>query len=39
MSTTPADRADANLGKRVTNFLGLIERKIYYRIQLGFLHH
>ena len=36
MSTTPADRADANLGKRVTNFLGLIERKIYYRIQLGF---
>ena len=36
MSTTPAHRTDANLGKRVTNFLGLIERKIYYRIQLGF---
>ena len=36
MSTTPAHRTDANLGKRVTNVLGLIERKIYYRIQLGF---
>ena len=36
MSTTPADRTDANLGKRVTNFLGLIRRKIYYRIPLGF---
>ena len=37
-STTPADRTDANLGERVTNFLGLIGRKIYYRIPLGFLH-
>ena len=35
-STTPADRTDANLGERVTNFLGLIGRKIYYRIPLGF---
>ena len=37
-STIPADRTDANLGERVTNFLGLIGRKIYYRIPLGFLH-
>ena len=35
-SNTPADRTDANLGERVTNFLGLIRRKIYYRIPLGF---
>ena len=35
-STTPADRTDANLGERVTNFLGLIGRKIYYRIPPGF---
>ena len=35
-STIPADRTDANLGERVTNFLGLIGRKIYYRIPLGF---
>ena len=34
-STTPADRIDANLGKRVTDFLRLIGRKIYYRIPLG----
>ena len=35
-STTPADRTDANLGERVTVFIGLIGRKIYYRIPLGF---
>ena len=35
-STTPADRADANLGERVTDFLGLIGRKIYCRIPVGF---
>ena len=35
-STTPADRTNANLGKRVTVFLRLIGRKIYYRIPLGF---
>ena len=35
-STTPADRTDSNLGKRVTNFLTLIGQKIYYRIPLGF---
>ena len=28
-SATAADRTDANLDERVTNFLGLIERKIY----------
>ena len=31
-SATPADRTDANLGERVTDILGLIERKIYCRI-------
>ena len=36
MSTTPADRADTNLSERVTDFLGLIGRKIYYRIPVGF---
>ena len=35
-STTPADRTDANLDERVTDFLGLIKRKIYCRIPLGF---
>ena len=35
-STTRADRTDANLGEKVTYFLGLIRRKIYYRILLGF---
>ena len=35
-STTRADRTDANLGEKVTDFLGLIRRKIYYRILLGF---
>ena len=37
-STTPADRADVNLGKRVTNFLRLIRKHIYIyiRISLGF---
>ena len=35
-STTPADRTDSNLGKRVTDFLTLIGQKIYYRIPLGF---
>ena len=37
-STTPADRTDASFGERITDFLGLIGRKIYYRIPLGFLH-
>ena len=37
-STTPADRTDANLNERVTDFLELIGRKIYYRIPLGILH-
>ena len=36
MSTTPADRVDTNLSERVTDFLGLIGRKIYYRIPVGF---
>ena len=36
MSNTPADRTDANLGKRVTNYLALIGQKIYYRIPLKF---
>ena len=31
-SATPADRTDANLGERVTDILGLIERKIYCSI-------
>ena len=35
-STSPVDRTDANLGKRLTDFLRLIGRKIYYRIPLGF---
>ena len=35
-STSPADRADKNFGKRVTNFLALIGKKMYYRIPLGF---
>ena len=35
-SATPADRTDANLDERLTDFPGLIERKIYYRIPLGF---
>ena len=34
-STIPADRIDANLGKRVTDFFRLLGRKIYYRIPLG----
>ena len=37
-SATPADRTDANLDERVTNFYGLIERKTYYRIPLGFFY-
>ena len=38
-STTPADRADVNLGKRVTNFLRLIREHIYIsEFHLGFLH-
>ena len=37
-STPPADRTDASFGERITDFLGLIGRKIYYRIPLGFLH-
>ena len=35
-STTPADRTDSNLNKRVTHFLTFIGQKIYYRIPLGF---
>ena len=35
-STTPADRVGSDLGERVTNFLTLIGKKIYYRIPLGF---
>ena len=35
-SATPVDRTDANLDERLTDFPGLIERKIYYRIPLGF---
>ena len=35
-STAPADRTDVNLGERVTDFVGLIGRKMYYRIQIGF---
>ena len=35
-SATPADRTDSNLCEIVTDFLGLIRRKIYYRIPLGF---
>ena len=37
-STTPADRTDANLGERVTNFHALIRKKIYYRIPLRFFY-
>ena len=33
-STTPADRTDSNLNKRVTNFLTLIGQNIYYKIPL-----
>ena len=33
---TPAYRTDANLSERVTDFHGLLKRKIYYRIPLGF---
>ena len=36
MSTTSADKTDANLGERVTNFLTLFGRKIHCRILLGF---
>ena len=36
MSTTPADRTNLNLNKRVTDFLTLIGQKIYYRIPLEF---
>ena len=35
-SNTSADRTDANLGERVTDFLTLFGRKIYCRILLGF---
>ena len=34
-SNAPADRTDSNLGERVTDFLALIEKKMYYRIPLG----
>ena len=33
---TPADRTDANLNERVTDFHGLLKKYIYYRIPLGF---
>ena len=33
---TPADRTDANLNERVTDFQGLLKKYIYYRIPLGF---
>ena len=33
---TPADRTDANLSERVTDFHGLLKEEIYYRIPLGF---
>ena len=33
---TPADRTDANLSERVTDFHELLKEKIYYRIPLGF---
>ena len=32
----PADRTDANLRERLTDFHGLPKEKIYYRIPLGF---
>ena len=32
----PADRTDANLRERLTDFHGLLKEKIYYRIPLGF---
>ena len=35
-STTPADRTDKNLGERVTDFLALIGKNMYYRIPLEF---
>ena len=35
-STTSAYRTDASFGERITDFLGIIGRKIYYRIPLGF---
>ena len=38
MSTARADRIDANLGERVTNFLGLIGGKRITEFHLGFLH-
>ena len=37
-STTPADRTDANLGERVTDFLSLIGKKYTAEFHLGFLH-
>ena len=36
MSTTPADRKNANLGEIVTDSLTLNGKQIYYRIPLGF---
>ena len=35
-SATPADKTDSSLSERVTDFLQLIGRKIYYRIPLRF---
>ena len=37
MSTNPAYRTDSNLSERVTDFLAIIGKKMYYRIPLGFL--
>ena len=34
-SNAPADKTDSNLGGRVTDFLALIAKKMYYRIPLG----
>ena len=35
-STTPADRADANLGTRITDFNSIIKTNNYYRIPLEY---
>ena len=36
MPTTPADKTESNLDKRVTDFFALIGKKVYYRSPLGF---
>ena len=35
-SSTPADRTDANLESRTTEFHDLLDQKLYYRILLKF---